>query len=155
MFYRIPKFRQITFFLIFILSFTLYFLNYFVHQQSRDRRNFKETKILFQKFWNSSLDNYNQKNKLIFLIPNENTVKEANMIFGLHNGDCKKLFSILKINNVILLDIDILKNLIILSNLSNIKRVSKFQKLKESSLITFGVNPNYFFQLNEVFILLF
>lgn len=157
MFYRGAKFLKNFFFLICILSFSLYYINFFKSQQTRDKvLYFKETEILFKGFRNLSLENYNQKNELILLVPNENSVKETNSINYIldltnYNGDCKKLFSILKINNVVLLDIDILKNHKILSNLSNIKRVATFQKLKESSLITFGVHPNSFHKLNEVF----
>lgn len=135
-------------------------MNFLKSIQARDRvLYFKKTEVLFKKFRNFSLENYNQKNDLILLIPDESSDKETNSINNIfdltnYNGDCKKLFSIFKINNVVLLDIEILKNYKILSNLSNIKRVATFQKLKETSLITFGVHPNSFHKLNEVFILI-
>ena len=102
----------------------------------------------FDKIW---FKNYNQKKNLTLLTPDKNTSSHLNAYkvdLSYYGLSAAELFSLLKRVNAILLDIEILKNINVLSFLDGLKRVSNFQK--RSSLITFGIHPDSFHQLNEV-----
>ena len=106
----------------------------------------------YNKFDKICFKNYNQKKNLTLLTPDKNTSSHLNAYkvdLSYYNGSSTfELFPLLKRSNAILLDIEILKNINVLSFLDGLKRVSNFQK--RSSLITFGIHPDSFHQLNEV-----
>ena len=144
---------------------TLYMIHFFNFEQVRIYQvnkllSYGEFHALFKKFDKISFKNYNQKKNLIFLLPDKNTtvylnIYKMDLSFYDKFSDSSynnvliaaELFSLLKKENAILLDIEILKNINVLGYLDGLKRVSNFQK---PSLITFGIHPDSFHQLNEV-----
>jgi hypothetical protein len=139
------------------VHFTLYTMFFFYFEQERINEintlpSFEKVHFLFKKFDKIFFENYNQKKNLNLLTPDENTTIHLNAYkvdLSYYNGlSAAELFSLLKRANAILLDIEILKNINVLSFLDGLKRVSSFQK--RSSLITFGIHPDSFHQLNEV-----
>ena len=114
--------------------------------------SYEKFDIFFNKFDKICFKNYNQKKNLTLLTPDKNTSIHLNAYkvdLSYYNGSSTfELFPLLKRSNAILLDIEILKNINVLSFLDGLKRVSNFQK--RSSLITFGIHPDSFHQLNEV-----
>jgi hypothetical protein len=113
--------------------------------------SYEKFDIFFKKFDKICFKNYNQKKNLTLLTPDKNTSIHLNAYkvdLSYYGLSAAELFSLLKRVNAILLDIEILKNINVLSFLDGLKRVSSFQK--RSSLITFGIHPDSFHQLNEV-----
>jgi hypothetical protein len=127
--------------ILIILPITLYMMFFFDFEPK-----------FYNKFDKICFKNYNQKKNLTLLTPDKNTSIHLNAYkvdLSYYNGSSTfELFPLLKRSNAILLDIEILKNINVLSFLDGLKRVSNFQK--RSSLITFGIHPDSFHQLNEV-----
>ena len=127
--------------ILIILPITLYMMFFFDFEPK-----------FYNKFDKICFKNYNQKKNLTLLTPDKNTSSHLNAYkvdLSYYNGSSTfELFPLLKRSNAILLDIEILKNINVLSFLDGLKRVSNFQK--RSSLITFGIHPDSFHQLNEV-----
>ena len=117
--------------------------------------SYEKFDIFFKKFDKICFRNYNQKKNLTLLTPDKNTSIHLNAYkvdLSYYGLSAAELFSLLKRVNAILLDIEILKNIKIqfdvLSYIDGLKHVSDFPK--RSSLITFGIHPDSFHQLNEV-----
>jgi len=129
--------------ILIILPITLYMMFFFDFEPK-----------FYNKFDKICFKNYNQKKNLTLLTPDKNTSSHLNAYkvdLSYYNGSSTfELFPLLKRSNAILLDIEILKNINVLSFLDGLKRVSNFQK--RSSLITFGIHPDSFHQLNEVIV---
>jgi hypothetical protein len=140
------------FIILITVPITLYMILFFDFEQERISEVKLKFNVLFKNFDKISFENYNQKKKLILLTPDKNTT----IHFNAYKSDLSycnvlnaaELFSLLKKANAFLLDIEILKNINVLSYLDGLKRVSSFQK--RSSLITFGIRPDSFHLLNEV-----
>ena len=126
--------------ILIILPITLYMMFFFDFEPK-----------FYNKFDKICFKNYNQKKNLTLLTPDKNTSSHLNAYkvdLSYYNGSSTfELFPLLKRSNAILLDIEILKNINVLGYLDGLKRVSNFQK---PSLITFGIHPDSFHQLNEV-----
>jgi hypothetical protein len=147
----------IKFIILITVPITLYMMLFFDYEQERINEvnhlsSYEKFNVLFKNFDKIIFENYNQKKKLILLTPDKN----KNIHFNAYKSDLSyynglsaaELFSLLKKANAFLLDIEILKNINVLSYLDGLKRVSNFQK--RSSLITFGIHPDSFHLLNEV-----
>lgn len=148
-----------------VIIFLLYHINYL--NLRKYRRSFLKNKSvsllaendLFIKFEKLNFKNYNQKTDIVLLIPNENgivkkvqaNIESMSETVNYTEINCR-IFSILKQNNAILMDINLLKNLKYLSD-SDKESVENFAKWNDPSLIslvTFGTYQDSFHQLNEV-----
>ena len=152
-------------FLLFVVVIFFLYRNENIHFIAKNTRHiFDENdslssinKELFLHFISLNFQNYNQKKDMFLLVPNK--YKRSYIDYSILNitnyteSNCV-LFPFLKKVNAVLLDIELLKNINFFKSENNLrKRVENFKSWNNPSqikLVTFGIHPDSFHQLNEV-----